>query len=105
MEDSRTISVDVNKAYTHRYPNNLPVDMVGLLLCNDDDFDFLFYIGRTGKTSDYLPEVFPDFTARDEWDRIMESYQTPNTTVEEYYHTIVWSDYELVMNYNFEKDN
>ena len=31
LEDSRTISVDVNKAYTHRYPNNLPVDMVGLL--------------------------------------------------------------------------
>lgn len=105
LEDSRTISVDVNKAYTHRYPNNLPVDMVGLLLCNDDDFDFLFYIGRTGKTSDYLPEMFPDFTARDEWDRIMESYQTPNTTVEEYYHTIVWSDDELVMNYTFDKDN
>ena len=79
--------------------------MVGLLLCNDDDFDFLFYIGRTGKTSDYLPEVFPDFTARDEWDRIMESYQTPNTTVEEYYHTIVWSDDKLVMNYTFDKDN
>ena len=35
----------------------------------------------------------------------MESYQTPNTTVEEYYHTIVWSDDELVMNYTFDKDN
>lgn len=106
LEDSRAISVDVSKAYIHRYPNNLPVDMVGLLLSDDDDYDFLFYIGRTGKTSDYLPEVIPDFTARDEWDYVnIEGYPTPNITFEESSYTIEWSNDDLVMNYTFDKDN
>lgn len=104
-ESSFTVNVDMNKAYTHCYPNNLSVDMVGILFNDDDDFDFLFYIGRMGKTSDYLPEVLPDFTARDEWDSEQERYLEPNTTFEESYNTVKWSYNDLVMNYTFDKDN
>lgn len=105
-EDNRTVNVDVNKAYAHRYPNNLSMDIVGTLLADDDDYDFLFYAGRTGRTSDYLPELIPSFIAADEWGRPMkEGYPTPNTTLQEFYYSIEWSDQDLVMNYTFDKDN
>lgn len=104
-EYSFTVNVDMNKAYTHRYPNNLSVDMVGILFHDDNDFDFLFYIGRMGKTSDYLPEVLPDFTGRDDWNSKQEAYLEPNTTFEESYNTVEWSYNDLVMNYTFDKDN
>lgn len=101
-----TISVDVNKAYTNRYPNNLPVDIVGLLLSDDDDYDFLFYTGRMGKTSDYLPELMPDYMSHDDWStKKEEGYPNPNTTIEEFYYSIKWSDDNLVMSYTFDKDN
>lgn len=105
-DDNRTIKVDAGKAYTNRYPNNLPVDMVGLLLNDDDDYDFLFYIGRMGKTSDCLPEMISDFTARDDRNKeSREGYPNPNTTLEESYYGIEWSNDDLVMNYTFDKDN
>lgn len=105
-EGKRTISVDVNKAYTNRYPNNLPVDIVGLLLSDDDDYDFLFYTGRMGKTSDYLPELMPDYMSHDDWStKKEEGYPNPNTTIEEFYYSIKWSDDNLVMSYTFDKDN
>ena len=107
LAESRTVNLDLNKAYTKRYPNNLSFDVLGLLLTDDDDYDFLFYAGLTGKTGDYLPELIPDFTSRDEWDYITdpEEYMTPNVTLEKSYNSIQWSDADLVMKYTYDKDN
>lgn len=44
--------------YTNKYPNNGMIDMMGYLV-NDFGFDFLFYIGRLAKTSDYCLEKIP----------------------------------------------
>lgn len=46
--------------YTNKYPNNGMIDMMGYLLNGDVDdyeFNFLFYIGRLSKTSDYFVET------------------------------------------------
>lgn len=46
--------------YTNKYPNNGMIDMMGYLV-NDFGFDFLFYIGRLAKTSDYCLEKIPGY--------------------------------------------
>lgn len=44
--------------FANKYPNNGMIDMMGYL-ANGFDFDFLFYIGRLAKTSDYCLEKYP----------------------------------------------
>lgn len=55
--DNYSYTFDATTDFTHQYPNQGPIDIMGYLL-TDDDFDFLFHLGRMGKTGDYLPEHF-----------------------------------------------
>lgn len=50
--------------FANKYPNNGMIDMMGYL-ANGFDFDFLFYIGRLAKTSDYCLEKIPGYGASD----------------------------------------
>lgn len=105
-DENWTNALDLDKAYTKRYPNNLSVDVVGLLLNDDDDYNFVFYAGLAGKTSDFLPEqLMPNFISYDDWDTSLRTYHEPNKTIEESYSTIEWSDAPMAMNYTFDNDN
>lgn len=104
--DGWTSTLDLDKAYAKRYPNNLSIDVVGLLLNDDDDYNFVFYAGLAGKTSDFLPELMtPDFINYDDWVTRMMVYPEPGVTIEESYYSIEWSDEPLAMNYTFDKDD
>lgn len=103
-DESRVINIDTDKAYSSRRPNNASVDMCGVLLQDDDDYDFLFYIGRLGKTSDYLPEVMPDIFVEDEWHREISDYTEPDKTYTEEYYSIKWSGKDLVLVYTYDAD-
>lgn len=105
-DENWTNTLDLDKAYTKRYPNNLSVDVVGLLLNDDDDYNFVFYAGLAGKTSDFLPELMPaNFISNDDWAMRERTYHEPGVTIEESYYTIEWSDAPMVMNYTFDNDN
>ena len=104
-DENSTVNFDMNKAYTKRYPNNCPVNIIAFFE-DDDDYDFLYYIGRLGKTSDCLPELVPDFI-RDDDDRNAghNIYTNPGVTVDEHYFSIKWLENDLVMDYTFDNDN
>ena len=103
-DDDRTLNIDMDKAYANRYPNNASVDVMWILE-DDDDYDFLYLIGRLGKTSDYAPEVLPANSLRyDEWSSVSPVYTTPNVTVDASYISIEWSDKDLVMSYTYDAD-
>lgn len=101
-DDDRILNIDMDKAYANKYPNNASVDALWTLE-DDDDYDFLYLIGRLGKTSDYLPEILPGSSFRyDEVSAMMPIYTTPNITVDGAYFSIEWSDKDLVMNYTYD---
>ena len=56
-DDTHEITFD-ESYYTSKYPNNGMVDMMGFLNY-EAEYDFLFYIGRIARTSDYFFEKVP----------------------------------------------
>ncbi len=106
-DDSYALDLDITKAYAKRYPNLRSIDLLGLLLFNDTEYDFLWQIGRTGKTSDYLPEVLPYvWNEFDYPSEVAKPYTTPNISVEKSYNSIEWFDDDnLVMDYAFDENN
>lgn len=100
--DENSITVfPVATAYPNRYPNKGAIDFFGYTM-QDDDFDFLFDIGRLGRTSDCLPETAPG-TDESPASRA-DPYLEPNQTIHEVKQYVVWRE-NSVMNLSYKFDN
>ena len=90
--------------FANKYPNNGMIDMMGYL-GNGMDYDFLFYIGRLAKTSDYCMEKIPGYGSGDENTYPMGFYKEPNKLIE----TVTgksadYSDDPSPVEYKFDED-
>ena len=99
--DNYSYTFDATTDFTHQYPNQGPIDIMGYLL-TDDDFDFLFHLGRMGKTGDYLPEHFTGQAMNQE--TTLKPYLTPEVTEHESskYIREIQKPYDL--NYTFDNE-
>lgn len=91
-------------AYANKYPNNGAIDFLGYIMM-DDDYDYLFYIGRLGKSSDYLLESFP---AGDDSELKYDygEYGKADTTIHETYDYVKWPENaQAKLTYEFDGDN
>ena len=91
--------------YTNKYPNNGMIDVMAYL-GDGFDFDFLFYIGRLAKTSDYCLEKTPGYAYYDK-----ESSNVPKYTdgPNKYIRTVTgksveYSDEPSPVGYTFDDD-
>lgn len=100
--EGEPVCIDMNQAYVHQYPNNGKIDLMGYLM-DDDDFDFLFYIGRLGKTGDYMIEALENNMVIP--DRAMDIYDEPNVIVHQSYDVLESLDEPLSYLYEYDKDN
>lgn len=100
--DNYSYTFDATTDFTHQYPNQGPIDIMGYLL-TDDDFDFLFHLGRMGKTGDYLPEHFSG-QAMNQAISPQKAYLTPGVTEHESskYIKEIQKPYDL--NYTFDNE-
>lgn len=100
--DNYSYTFDATTDFTHQYPNQGPIDIMGYLL-TDDDFDFLFHLGRMGKTGDYLPEHFTGQAMNQETSPL-KPYLTPEVTEHESskYIREIQKPYDL--NYTFDNE-
>lgn len=105
-EENMTFELPVEKAYPHKYPNNGVIDFLGYIMM-DDDYDFLFHIGRLGKSGNYLPEMFMQQNDYDSPAKEVSPYNTPNVTIPESYETVRHTSYgeEVKIEYRFDDDN
>lgn len=99
-------ALDADKAYANAYPNNAPIDIMALFE-DDDSHNFMAYIGRMGKTSDYLPEVVPCYLIYDDNDSSTEmgGYYEPGVTIQKSYYSTNESEADLSVEYTFDADN
>ena len=73
--------IDIDASwFANKNPNNGMIDMMGYL-GNGFDFDFLYYIGRLGKSSDYFFDKMPDDWDEDGALNDMVGYTDPVGTV------------------------
>lgn len=82
-EDADEYTFD-SSYYTNKYPNNGMIDVMAYL-GDGFDFDFLFYIGRLAKTSDYCLEKIPGYgSVMDETTGFMDEskLKNPNALIE-----------------------
>lgn len=78
--------------YDTKYPNNGMVDMMGYLNY-EADYDFLFYIGRLARTSDYFFDTMPDTMAGGDNVREDGGYrETPGTVLKYEYKSSRFND-------------
>lgn len=91
--------------FANKYPNNGMIDMMGYL-ANGSDTDFLFYIGRLAKTSDYCLEITPGYAYDDKVSPNVPEYTNgPN----KYIRTVTgksaeYSDEPSPVGYTFDDD-
>lgn len=91
--------------FANKYPNNGMIDMMGYL-ANGSDTDFLFYIGRLAKTSDYCLEITPGYASDGEVSPNVPEYTNgPN----KYIRTVTgksaeYSDEPSPVGYTFDDD-
>lgn len=100
-DEQETTTIPVASAYPNRYPNNGAVDIVGYMLM-DDEFDFLFFSGHLGKTSDCLPELYhqdPD----DEVGVPSTPNETPGVTIHKTSQYTKWPG-KTNLSYKFDND-
>lgn len=101
-EENITYTFNTTSDYSHRYPNNCPADIFGLIAW-DNDYDFLFLIGRAGKTTDYLFESFPIET--DQADAAQDTeFHTPGVTIHKSYKYVEWQT-PATLGYTYDTDN
>ena len=94
--------------YTNKYPNNGMIDIMSYI-GGGFDFDFLFYIGRLAKTSDYCLEKIPGYgndMAENVVDMDDSRLKNPNTLIE----TVTgmsakFSDEPVPVEYTYDGDN
>lgn len=92
--------------FANKYPNNGMIDMMGYL-ANGFDFDFLFYIGRLAKTSDYCLEKIPGYGySSDEVRPNVPGYKEgPNQLIEKVTgKSAEYSDEPTPVGYTFDED-
>lgn len=78
---SEKLEFDLSSCYANKYPNNGMIDMMAYI-GGGYDFDFLFYIGRLGKSSDYCLEKVPCFLGDDYISEHPSEYTEPNKLIE-----------------------
>lgn len=93
--------------YTNKYPNNGMIDMMAYIR-DDFDFDFLFYIGRLAKTSDYCLEKIPGYgkdMVQDAMDMDDSRLRVPNTLIETVTgKSAKYSDEPVPVEYTYDSD-
>lgn len=93
--------------FANKYPNNGMIDMMGFI-GDGFDYDFLFYIGRLAKTSDYCLEKIPnddDEMDVNNPDIEDERCKEPNKPIETVTGTSVrYSDEPMPVEYTFDDD-
>ena len=93
--------------FANKYPNNGMIDMMGYLAANGFDFDFLFYIGRLAKTSDYCLEKIPGYgdSSEDVRPNVPGYKEGPNKLIETVTgKSAEYSDEPTPVEYKFDED-
>ena len=93
--------IDRTRAYINRYPNNGKIDMMGYLL-NHDDWGFLFYIGRMGKTSDFMVESLENSVVINPV--YQDIYDEPNVEIHQSYDIFESSDEPLSFLFEYDTE-
>lgn len=102
-DENMTYDFPTATTYPNKYPNNGAIDFLGYIMM-DDDYDFLFDIGRLGKSSDYLLERFPGGNEDENYD-VATSYPNPGVTIHKTKQYVEWpKDGDAVVTYEFDKD-
>ena len=91
--------------FTKKYPNNGMIDMLGYI-SGEDDYDFLFYIGRLARSSDYFLDTMPDTMTEDENVEVDRGYnETPGTVLKHDYKSSRYSgDTKIKCEYDSENN-
>lgn len=93
--------------YANKYPNNGMIDMMAYI-GGGFDFDFLFYIGRLAKTSDYCLEKIPDYGSEMVDGMLEEDYnkrKEPNKLIERISgKSVKYSEEPVSIEYAFDED-
>lgn len=102
-QETDVVELPEGTYYPNRVPNDGPFDVWGLVT-EDDDYDFLFYLGRLGRMGDCLPETSPDYddddVAGEAW-----GYPEPNQTIHEKRTYVEWPEgNESTIAYRFDAD-
>lgn len=87
--DSETYKFD--SYYSLKNPNNCMIDMMGFLNYGTE-FEYLFHIGRLGKTSDYFLEALPEDYAESDINIPSEGFTADQNGTKHTYKSIDWSD-------------
>ena len=83
--------------YTQKYPNNGMIDMLGYI-SDGNDYDFLFYIGRLSKTSDYFVETM--LNDDDEAMNVLGGYPAEDNEKTKTYLTVEFADSKIKCEYD-----
>lgn len=102
--ESENISYNFTPAtdFPGQYLNKGCSDIMGFLL-SDDDFDYLFHIGRLGNTGKYMPEHFST-GAIVQYDKNQEIYREPGKTIPKTDKYIRKSDKPNDVSYTFDAE-
>ncbi|MDE7074591.1 MAG: hypothetical protein K2O69_06025 [Odoribacter sp.] len=103
-EENDVYEFPLATTYPNKYPNSGAIDFLGYIMM-DDDYDYLFHIGRLGKSGDYLPE---SFSAGDyaEYASMDPEYYEPNITIPETRTYVEWPENaQAKLTYEFDGDN
>lgn len=102
-DESGSVEFPIATCYPNRIPNSGSFDAFALLM-EDDDYDFLYYMGRLGKTSDCMLEIWG---AHDEAMAVGPDmgYLEPNEIIHQKATYVEWSEDGMMRcSYKFDDD-
>lgn len=103
-DENMTYNFPTATTYPNKYPNNGTIDFLGYIMM-DDDYDFLFHIGRLGKSGDYLPERFPEEDGGDDYYEVSTGYPTPGEIIHKTKQYVEWPENtDAILTYEFDND-
>lgn len=97
---------DIPTYYPNKYPNNNIIDMTAFIDFNvfdHESFEIISYIGKIGKTSDYLIERIKEKDELEEEEERVSS-EKPGTITERIYKKADFSKYYDEYKYEYDKD-